>query len=86
MIFSSDLNDYPSGEITNILYLTKIAKLKKIIISTGMAAMKIADALKNLTKNGTSKKYYCFTLQYELSNTTQGCKFKAILSIKENLK
>ena len=69
----------PSGEITNILYLTKIAKLKKkIIISTGMANMKeIADALKILTKNGTSKKnitvLHCNT---GVSNTTQGCKFK----------
>ena len=48
----------PSGEITNLPYLIKIAKLKKkIILSTGMANMKeIGEALKVLTHHGVSKK------------------------------
>ena len=48
----------PSGEITNLPYLKKVAKLKKkVIISTGMANIKeIENALKILTSNGTRKK------------------------------
>ena len=48
----------PSGEITNLPYLIKVAKLKKkIILSTGMAnLLEIKKALKVLTSNGTIKK------------------------------
>jgi len=48
----------PSGEITNLPYLIKIAKLKKkIILSTGMANLKeIRNAIKILTSYGTRKK------------------------------
>ncbi|HIP14922.1 MAG TPA: N-acetylneuraminate synthase [Sulfurimonas autotrophica] len=47
----------PSGEITNLPYLRKIAKLgKKIILSTGMATLgEVEDALDILTCNGTPK-------------------------------
>ncbi|HIP54836.1 MAG TPA: N-acetylneuraminate synthase [Sulfurimonas autotrophica] len=47
----------PSGEITNLPYLRKIAKLgKKIILSTGMATLgEVEDALAILTCNGTPK-------------------------------
>ena len=52
----------PSGEITNLPYLEKIAKLeipnKEIVISTGMATMaEIKNALNILEKNGVDKKY-----------------------------
>jgi len=47
----------PSGEITNLPYLTHVAKLaNKIILSTGMSNMKEVDsALKVLYKNGVKK-------------------------------
>lgn len=45
----------PSGEITNLPYLLKIAKLKKqVILSTGMATLgEIESALNVLKENGT---------------------------------
>ncbi|MFH1282266.1 MAG: N-acetylneuraminate synthase [bacterium] len=48
----------PSGEITNLPYLREIGSFKnKIIMSTGMAEIgEIRDAIKILTKSGTSKK------------------------------
>lgn len=47
----------PSGEITNLLFLRKIAGLgKKVIMSTGMSDMKeIETALNILTESGTKK-------------------------------
>ena len=49
-----------SGEITNLPYLIKIAKLKKkIILSTGMSDIKeIKKALDILISNGTSKEQW----------------------------
>ena len=49
----------PSGEITNLPYLEKIAKLpiinKQIVISTGMSTIEeIEDALRVLTENGVN--------------------------------
>ena len=48
----------PSGEITNIPYLKKIAKIRnKKILSTGCSeVLEIENALKILIKNGTPKK------------------------------
>ena len=48
----------PSGDITNLPHLTKVAKLKKkVILSTGMANLdEIKKALKVLISNGTAKK------------------------------
>lgn len=47
----------PSGEITNLPYLEKIAKTgKKVILSTGMSEMdEIRDAVAVLEKNGASE-------------------------------
>lgn len=47
----------PSGEITNLPYLMKIAQTKKeVILSTGMATMEEIEAAVNiLKKNGTKK-------------------------------
>lgn len=52
-----DLFKIPSGEITNLPYLRKIAGFgKPIILSTGMADMQeIKDAFNVLTKNGKKK-------------------------------
>ena len=51
----------PSGEITNIPYLSKIGSLNlKIILSTGMSNLKeIKNALKLLIKCGTKRKNIC---------------------------
>lgn len=47
----------PSGEITNLPYLRKIAKLQgRVILSTGMSEMnEIADAVRILELNGTPR-------------------------------
>lgn len=47
----------PSGEITNLPYLRKIARLnKKIILSTGMATLnEVGEALNILISSGTAK-------------------------------
>ncbi len=48
----------PSGEITNLQYLSHIGKLnKKVILSTGMANIReVRDALNVLINSGTKKK------------------------------
>jgi N-acetylneuraminate synthase len=52
-----DIFKIPSGEITNLPYLRKIAGLrKKIILSTGMCTMQeVEEALAVLVHNGTKK-------------------------------
>jgi len=47
----------PSGEITNLPYLIKIAKLNKpVILSTGMSTMdEIKKAVSVLRENGTGE-------------------------------
>lgn len=49
-----DFYKIPSGEITNLLYLEKIAKLKlPVVMSTGMATMEeVKEAYKVLVANG----------------------------------
>jgi len=76
----------PSGEITNLPYLIKVAKLKKrIILSTGMANMKeIGEALKVLTYHGVSKKnitlMQCNT---EYPTPLKDANLKAMIAIKK---
>lgn len=55
--FGLEIFKIPSGEITNLPYLRKIASLnKKVILSTGMANLgEIEATLEILTKNGTLK-------------------------------
>lgn len=47
----------PSGEITNLLYLIKIAQIKKpVILSTGMCTLKeVEEAIQVLKENGSSE-------------------------------
>ena len=79
----------PSGEITNLPYLIKIAKLKKkVILSTGMAnLLEIKKALKVLTSNGTIKKnitvLQCNT---EYPTPLRDANVKAMLTIKKKFK
>ena len=78
----------PSGEITNLPYLIKVAKLrKKIILSTGMSNMKeIGEALKILISNGTKKKnitvLQCNT---EYPTPFRDVNLRAMLSIKKKI-
>ena len=76
----------PSGEITNLPYLQKVARTKKkIILSTGMANMKeIKEALKIITSNGTKKEnitiLQCNT---EYPTPLRDANIRAMLTIKK---
>ena len=56
--FNMEYFKIPSGEITNLPYLIKIAKLKKkVILSTGMSTLKeVGNAINVLNSYGTLKK------------------------------
>ncbi|EAK6936224.1 N,N'-diacetyllegionaminate synthase [Campylobacter jejuni] len=79
----------PSGEITNLPYLKKIAKLnKKIILSTGMANLgEIEEALNVLCKNGTKRQnitlLHCTT---EYPAPFNEVNLKAMQSLKDAFK
>ena len=83
-----DFFKIPSGEITNLLYLEKVAKLGiPIVMSTGMANMaEVRDALSILTENGIDKKditvLHCNT---EYPSPMEDVNLKAMLSIREEL-
>ena len=74
----------PSGEITNLPYLIKIAKLKKkVILSTGMSTMQeIEDAVNIFKEYGTNdiRILHC-TTQYP--TLFEDVNLNAMLSIKE---
>ena len=76
----------PSGEITNLPYLIKIAKLKgQVILSTGMANLReIKDALNILISYGTKKKnitvLQCNT---EYPTPLRDANVRAMLTIKK---
>ena len=55
--FDMDLWKIPSGEVTNLPYLEKIAKTgRKVVMSTGMCeTQEIKDAVKVLESNGSGK-------------------------------
>ena len=79
----------PSGDITNLPHLTKVAKLKKkVILSTGMANLdEIKKALKVLISNGTAKKnitvLQCNT---EYPTPLKDANVRAMLTIKKKFK
>ena len=76
----------PSGEITNLPYLTKVAKLKKkVILSTGMSNLnEIKQALKILTSNGTKKKYITvLQCNTEYPTPLKDANIRAMLTIKK---
>ena len=74
----------PSGEITNLPYLIKIAKLnKKVILSTGMSTMReIEDAVNILKDHGASELIilHCTT---EYPTPYEDVNLNAMLAIKE---
>ena len=74
----------PSGEITNLPYLIKIAKLKsKVILSTGMSTIdEINDAVNVLNENGASEIIilHCTT---EYPTPYEDVNLRAMLTIKE---
>jgi N,N'-diacetyllegionaminate synthase len=83
-----DFYKIPSGEITNLPYLEKVAKLNlDIVMSTGMATMKeVKDALTILVNNGISKDritiLHCNT---EYPTPMEDVNLNAMLSIKKKL-
>jgi len=76
----------PSGEITNLPYLRKIAKLHQpVILSTGMSCLgEIEDALRVLTEEGINKEQisllHCNT---EYPTLFEDVNLKAMLTLKE---
>lgn len=78
----------PSGEITNLPYLRKVATLfPDVILSTGMATIsEIKDAVKVLTDNGVSKNritvLHCNT---EYPTPMEDVNLKAMLHIQREL-
>jgi N,N'-diacetyllegionaminate synthase len=83
-----ELGKIPSGEITNLPYLRKMAAaFPKIIMSTGMADMKeIKDAIQVLMNAGKKKEdiviLHCNT---EYPTPMKDVNLKAMLSMKEDL-
>lgn len=74
----------PSGEITNLPYLIRIAETgKKIILSTGMAEMdEIAEAIRVLKENGAGEisLLHCNT---EYPTPMEDVNLKAMLTLKD---
>ena len=83
-----DLYKIPSGEVTNLPYLEKVAKLNlPIVMSTGMATMQeVKDAFSILVKNGAKKDtitiLHCST---DYPTPMEDVNLNAMLSIKKEL-
>ena len=78
----------PSGEITNLPYLRKVATLfPEVILSTGMANIsEIKDAVKVLTDNGISKdKITILHCNTEYPTPMEDVNLKAMLHIQQEL-
>jgi len=78
----------PSGEITNLPYLRKVAVLfPEVILSTGMATItEIKDAVKVLTDNGVSKdKITVLHCNTEYPTPMEDVNLKAMLHIQREL-
>jgi len=78
----------PSGEITNLPYLRKVATLfPEVILSTGMANItEIKDAVKVLTDNGVSKdKIIVLHCNTEYPTPMEDVNLKAMLHIQREL-
>ena len=78
----------PSGEITNLPYLRKVANLfPEVILSTGMANItEIKDAVKVLTDNGVSKdKITVLHCNTEYPTPMEDVNLKAMLHIQREL-
>lgn len=82
--FDMDFWKIPSGEITNLPFLEKIAKTgKKVIMSTGMCNMKeIYDAIEVLEKNG-SKNIELLHCNTQYPTPFEDVNLRAMLSIKQ---
>ena len=78
----------PSGEITNLPYLRKVATLfPEVILSTGMATItEIKDAVKVLTDNGVSKdKITILHCNTEYPTPMEDVNLKAMLHIQQEV-
>tara|TARA_B100000780_G_C21072879_1_gene431795 strand:+ start:217 stop:1221 length:1005 start_codon:yes stop_codon:yes gene_type:complete len=87
--FNMDFFKIPSGEITNLMYLEEIGKMKKkVILSTGMAKLsEIREAIKILVEKGTKKKnitiLHCNT---EYPTPINDVNLRAMITIRDKLK
>jgi len=87
--YKLDIFKIPSGEITNLPYLLRAARLrKKIILSTGMADLgEIEDALEILIDAGTQRQditvLHCNT---EYPSPFEDVNLRAMISIKKAFK
>lgn len=85
-LYSLDMGTWkiPSGDITNLPYLIKIAKINKpVILSTGMSTMEeIRSAIKALKENGVAKLtvLHCTT---EYPTPFEDVNLRAMNTIKE---
>ena len=78
----------PSGEITNLPYLRKVAALfPEVILSTGMATIiEIKDAVKVLTDNGVNKdKITVLHCNTEYPTPMEDVNLRAILHIQQEV-
>ena len=78
----------PSGEITNLPYLRKVAALfPEVILSTGMATIiEIKDAVKVLTDNGVNKdKITVLHCNTEYPTTMEDVNLRAMLHIQQEV-
>ena len=78
----------PSGEITNLPYLRKVASLfPEVILSTGMATIEeIKDAVKVLTDNGVNKdKITVLHCNTEYPTPMEDVNLRAILHIQQEV-
>lgn len=74
----------PSGEITNLPYLVKIAKLnKKVILSTGMSTMKEIEEAVNILKDNGASEIVILHCTTEYPTPYEDVNLNAMLAIKE---
>lgn len=84
--FDMDLWKIPSGEITNLPYLKKIAKTKrKVVMSTGMCDMQeVKEAVDILEKNG-SKEIILLHCNTQYPTPYEHVNLSAMQTIKEEI-
>ena len=77
----------PSGEMTNVPYLRKVAKLnKKVILSTGMAIMGEIEYALNILKENGSEDISVLHCNTEYPTPMKDVNLKAMNTIKEGFK
>lgn len=77
----------PSGELTNLPYIRKIAQMnKKMIISTGMATLEEIEACLNVVRSYSSKAPILLHCNTEYPTPMEDVHLRAMLTLKERFK